>query len=147
MLEGELLVVDEFGTSLGQAFVFLRSIEDEWDRGFWSQHLARMRLIGHDPDAAMGLAGRRPRRVEDGPMAEVHPVKGTKCEVDARGVAHPKAMLGTASCTGIKHACNCSRVIAPSSMRVLARSIFSEPESVRRSMVRCAPGPSLRPRS
>jgi hypothetical protein len=35
MLEGELLVVDKFGTSLGQAFVFLRTIEDEWDRGFW----------------------------------------------------------------------------------------------------------------
>jgi hypothetical protein len=57
MLQRELLVVDEFGTSLGQTFVFLRTIEDEWDRGFWPQDLARMRFIGHHPDAAMGLAG------------------------------------------------------------------------------------------
>ena len=57
MLEGELLVVDEFGASLGQAFVFLRAIKDERDRRFWPQDLARMRFKGHHPDAAMGLAG------------------------------------------------------------------------------------------
>jgi hypothetical protein len=57
MLQRELLVVDEFGTSLGQAFVFLRTIEDEWDSGFWPQDLARMRFIGHDSDATMGVAG------------------------------------------------------------------------------------------
>jgi len=70
----------------------------------------------------MGLASRGPGGMEDRTMTQVHPVKGAQCEVDARAVAHPKAMLGTASCTGIKAATSCSRVMAPSSIKVFARS-------------------------